>query len=59
MKRIRPLELAALLGALTILGFPQSSASELKADTIRILNRSTGSGEQSEAAEPAVDEVPH
>ena len=32
---------------------------ELKADTIRILNRSTGSGEQSEASEPAVDEVPH
>jgi len=40
MKRIRPLELAALLAALTILGFPQAGASELKADTISPLHRS-------------------
>ena len=32
---------------------------ELKADTIRILDRSTAIGEQSDAAEPPIDEVPY
>lgn len=34
-------------------------AVELKADTIRTLDRSTASGQQSDAAEPPVDEVPY
>jgi hypothetical protein len=40
MKRIRPLEPAALLTALVIIAFPQSGAGELKADTISPLHRS-------------------
>jgi single-strand DNA-binding protein len=36
----------------------QQLAVELKADTIRTLDRSTASGQQSDAAEPPVDEVP-
>jgi single-strand DNA-binding protein len=36
----------------------QQLVVELKADTIRTLDRSTASGQQSDAAEPAVDEVP-
>lgn len=31
---------------------------ELKADSIRILDRSSATGEQSDAAEPPIDEVP-
>lgn len=36
----------------------QQLVVELKADTIRILDRSNSNGEQSDAAEPSVDEVP-
>ena len=40
MKRIRPLELAAFLAVLAVCAFPQSGASELKADTISPAHRS-------------------
>ena len=36
----------------------QQLAVELKADTIRILDRSTMNGQQNDDAEPATDEVP-
>lgn len=32
---------------------------ELKTDTIRILDRSSAAGEQSDTAEPPIDEVPY
>jgi hypothetical protein len=34
MKRVRPLELAALLTGFLIVAFPQTGAGELKPDTI-------------------------
>jgi len=40
MKKIRPLELAALLTVVAICAFPQSGASELKPDTISPAHRS-------------------
>jgi len=36
----------------------QQLVVELKAETIRTLDRSTGNGPQSDAAEPSIDEVP-
>jgi single-strand DNA-binding protein len=36
----------------------QQLVVELKADTIRMLDRSNANGEQSDAAEPPLDEVP-
>jgi single-stranded DNA-binding protein len=37
----------------------QQLVIELKADTIRTLDRSTANGAQSDATEPSVDEVPY